>query len=241
MRTSSPRPSAASATAARGSTPYASRPASTSAASSAPSPHSTTAIRPGQPCRASRHVALPDRVVARAQRSARRCARDGATSPVMCSSSTTRPPSSRSAVLIAVAERADLLREPDVVPADQLRHDPLDDAEGRAVRRDRDHRVDDHEIFGAFERGVEVVAHFGRREPIEQPIELALEAGRVLARGPARAHLRLDLGGKLVDVDVVVGQDRSLRMSGQYRPSGALRRESRRSRRSSCRRPPTAR
>ena len=76
-----------------------------------------------------------------------------------------------------------------------------------------------HEIFGALERGVEVVAHLGRREAIEQPVELALEAGRVLARGPARAHFRLDLGGKLVDVDVVVGQDRSPPNAGQYRPS----------------------
>ncbi len=105
-------------------------------------------------------------------------------------------------------EPGDLLRDPDVVPADQLGHHPLDYAEGRAVRSDRDDRIDDDEILGPFERGLEVVAHLGGSEAIEELIELALEAGRVFARRPAGAHLRLDFGGKLVDVDVVVGQDR---------------------------------
>ncbi len=118
-------------------------------------------------------------------------------------------------------QRGDLLGEPDVVPAEQFRHDALDDAERGAVRRDRDHRVDDHEILGPFERGVEVVAHLGGRESIEKPVELALEAGRVLARGPARPDLRLDLGRQLVDVDVVVGHVRSLRTPDSIaRPAG---------------------
>ena len=64
-------------------------------------------------------------------------------------------------------ECADLLREPDVVPAEQLGHHALDYAQNRAARRDRDHRIDDDEILRALERGVEVVAHLGRREPIE--------------------------------------------------------------------------
>ena len=104
-------------------------------------------------------------------------------------------------------ESGDLLRDPDVVPADQLRHDPLDHAEDRAVRGERDHRVDDDEVFGALERGVEVVAHLGRREPIEHLVELALEARRIFPRGAAGPHLGFDLGGKFVDVDVVVRQD----------------------------------
>ena len=76
------------------------------------------------------------------------------------------------------------------------------------LRRDRDHRIDDDEVFGALERGVEIVADLGRREAIEEPVELAFETGRVFTRGPTRAHLGLDLGGELVNVDVVVRQDR---------------------------------
>ena len=61
--------------------------------------------------------------------------------------------------------------------------------EGRVVRRDRDLGVDPRGVLGAFQRVFEVLGHLGGREPSEERIELAFERGRVLARGPPRAHL----------------------------------------------------
>ena len=112
-------------------------------------------------------------------------------------------------------QRADLLREPHVVPADELGNDALDESQARIARRDRDHRVDDDEILGPLERGVEIVAHLGRREAVEQPVEVSLEPRRVLARGAARPDLGFDLGRELLHVDVVVGQPVSPRLTAR--------------------------
>src|SRR4051812_49405434 len=67
--------------------------------------------------------------------------------------------------------------------------------------RDRDDRIDDDEVLGPFEGGVEVRGHLGRRETREQRVELALEARWIRARGPPGPYLGLDFGGKLVHVD----------------------------------------
>ena len=90
-----------------------------------------------------------------------------------------------------------------MVEGNELGDDPFDDAQHRAARRDGDDRLYHNELFGAFDRGVEVDADLGGRVAREQRIELALEAGRVRTRRAPGAHLGFDLGRDLADVGLV--------------------------------------
>lgn len=103
------------------------------------------------------------------------------------------------------AESADLLHDERVVPPDQLGDDPLEKPDAGLVRCNGDDEVDGHCFFGAFDRGVEVVARFRRREAGEQLVELAVEPGRVLTRRPARSDLGLYLTANVLEVDDRLG------------------------------------
>ena len=188
----------------------ASIPAPTSVASSAPSPHRRHRTRPVQPASA-RHGGVPGGVAhERPRRGPRRRERgrrrwsgavleldDAAAEEPQRSVEhrVARPLHPLARARRGTAHSSAMTRS--TIPKDRAVPTP----------RGLHNGIDDHDVFGPFQRGVEVVAHLGAGGERSTSVQSWFRSRGDICRGPARPHIfRLDLGGELVNVDVIVGQ-----------------------------------
>ena len=106
-----------------------------------------------------------------------------------------------SARLTADGGLAHLVRDPADVPEHHRAHALLHRGAGGPFRLDRHDGVDERRGVHQAQRLAQVSApHADGRVGEEELVELALEPGRQIARGPAQPHLLGDLGHHLLDI-----------------------------------------